>query len=67
MLALGALRDEQAAFAIVSLLAVVVAFAAVFVFGLVVLGLPWYAAATAGLLIGLTSYARPNHAAEPLL
>ena len=67
MLALGTLRDEGAAFTIVSLLAVVVAFPAVFVFGLAILDLPWYAAAIAGLLIGLTSYARPNAMAEPLL
>jgi hypothetical protein len=66
MLALGAMHDEEAAFVIVSLLSMVVAGAVVFAFGLFVLGLPWYAAAIAGLLVGLTSYARPNAAAEPL-
>jgi hypothetical protein len=66
MLALGAMRDSEAAFMIVSLLSMVVAAGAVFTFGLFVLDLPWYAAAIAGLLVGLTSYARPNPAAEPL-
>jgi hypothetical protein len=66
MLALGAMRDTEAAFTIVSLLSMVVAAAAVLAFGLLVLALPWYAAAIAGVLIGLTSYARPNPGGEPL-
>jgi hypothetical protein len=64
MLALGSMRDEEAAFAIVSLLSMLVAAGVVLAFGLVVLGLPWYAAAVAGVLIGLTSYARPNPGRE---
>ena len=61
MLVIGwALGDEG--FGLVSLLAMLVAAAAVIVFGLAVLELPVAAAVIAGLVIGLTSYASPNAA-----
>jgi hypothetical protein len=62
MLLLGLMSDEESAFAIVSTLSMLVAAAVVLLFGLLVIGLPWYAAAVAGLVVGMTSYARPNPA-----
>lgn len=59
----GLIDDESVAFPIVSFLAMLVAAATVVVVG-VSLDLPWYAAAIAGLLVGMTSYARPNPAAS---
>jgi hypothetical protein len=65
MLVIGwTIRDEQTAFGVVSLLSMLVAAAAVIVVGLA-LGLPWYAATIAGVLVGITSYARPNPAHDP--
>jgi hypothetical protein len=62
MLLIGRFGDDSAgdATALVFLLMQVVGAAAVFLFGLLVIGLPWYAAAIAGLGVGLTSYARPS-------
>jgi hypothetical protein len=60
MLLIGQMQDEAQALVIVSTLAVVVAAVTVLLFGLLVLDLPWPAAAIAGLLVGLTSYARPS-------
>lgn len=62
MLLLGRMRDEEQAFFYVSLLSMAVAATAVFLFGLLVLGLPVVAAIVAGLLVGITSYVRPNPA-----
>ena len=62
MVILGHMQDEELAFTIVSLASMVAAAIVVFLVGALVIGLPWYAAAIAGLLIGLTSYARPNAA-----
>lgn len=58
MILLGQMQDEEAAFVIVSMLTMAVATLAVFLFGLLVLGLPWPAAAIAGVLVGITSYTR---------
>ena len=60
MLVLGRMHDEEQAFVWVSTLAMLVGALAVFLFGMLVLSLPWYAAAVAGVLVGITSYARPN-------
>jgi hypothetical protein len=46
----------------VTLMSMVVAAAVVFAVGFAALGRPWYAAAVAALIIGMTSYARPNPA-----
>jgi hypothetical protein len=62
MLVIGwTVRDEDVAFGIVSTLSMLMAAAAVILVGLA-LNLPWYAAAIAGVLVGITSYARPNPA-----
>lgn len=58
MVLLGQMQDEEAAFAIVAMLTMAVATLAVFLFGLLVVGLPWPAAAIAGGLVGITSYTR---------
>ena len=60
MLIIGGRFDEDAGFLIVSLLSMLVAGATVLLFGILVLDLPWYAAAVAGFLVGNTSFARPN-------
>lgn len=62
MLMLGRIRDEELAYTIVSLTTMLVASATVLLVGLLAIDLPWYSAAIAGLLVGLTSYARPNPA-----
>ncbi len=62
MLVIGRIQDEEAAFNLVSTIAMIVAAAVVFLVGLLAIGLPWYAAAIAGVLVGVTSYARPNPA-----
>ena len=54
------IHDDAEGFFIVSIFTMLVAALTVFVVGFVVIGVPWYAAGIAGLLIGLTSYARPN-------
>lgn len=66
MLIIGwTIRDEETAYSVVSLLMMVVAAVAVFFVGLA-LDLPWYAALIAGILVGITSYARPNPGHDPL-
>jgi hypothetical protein len=60
MLVIGHMKDEELAFTIVALASMAAAALTVFLVGVFAIGLPWYAAAIAGLLIGLTSYARPN-------
>jgi hypothetical protein len=62
MLVIGAFVDTYDGLGIVMLTSMLVAGAVVFTVGLALLGLPWYAAAIAGLVIGMTSYARPNPA-----
>ncbi len=62
MLAIGRMRDEELAFTVVSLLSMAVAAVTVFLVGILALELPWYAGLISGLLIGMTSYARPNSA-----
>jgi hypothetical protein len=62
MLVIGRMRDEALAFTLVSLLSMAAAAVTVFLVGVLAVGLPWYAALIAGLLIGITSYARPNPA-----
>lgn len=62
MLVIGAFVDAYSGLGIVMFMSMLVAGAVVFAFGLAVLGLPWYAAGIAGLVIGMTSYARPNPA-----
>ncbi len=64
MLIVGAFMDEYSGLPVVTLLSMIVAMAVVFVVGLLALGLPWYAAGIAGVVVGLTSYARPNPAAQ---
>jgi hypothetical protein len=66
MLILGRMKDQETAFGIVQFTAMVVAALTVFLVGLLAIGLPWYAAAIAGVLVGMTSYARPNPAADDL-
>src|SRR4051794_12874409 len=61
MLVIGWVAGDDG-YPLVSLLAMLVAAAAVAWFGLEVLDLPVVAAALAGLLVGITSYARPNPA-----
>jgi hypothetical protein len=61
MLVVGwTIRDEAEAFFIVSIFTMLFAAVAVFCLGVAAVGLPWYAALIGGLVIGLTSYARPN-------
>src|SRR4051812_35717265 len=55
-------HDEDTAFAVVSLLSMAVATVAAFFVGWKTLDLLWVAAAIAGILVGITSYARPNPA-----
>jgi hypothetical protein len=62
MFLLGMMRDEETAFVIVSTLSMLAAAVTVFLVGALAVGLPWYAAAIAGLFVGITSYARPNPA-----
>jgi hypothetical protein len=62
MLVIGRMRDEELAFTVVSVLSMAVAAVTVFLVGVLAIGLPWYAGLIAGLLIGMTSYARPNPA-----
>lgn len=60
MLLLGRMRDEEQAFVFVSALSMLAAAVVVFVFGRLVMDLPVVAALIAGVLVGITSYARPN-------
>lgn len=62
MLLIGLIRDEETAFSLVWLVSMLAAGATVFLVGTLVIGLPWYAALVAGVIIGLTSYVRPNPA-----
>jgi hypothetical protein len=66
-LLLGMMRDEETAYVIVSALTMLIAAGTVFLVGDLAIGLPWYAAVIAGLVVGMTSYARPNpaHPAHP--
>jgi hypothetical protein len=58
-------RDPYNAFGIMQPLSMIVGAGAVFAFGVVVLGLPWVAAAVAGAIVGMTTYARPNPESRP--
>jgi hypothetical protein len=62
MLLIGRIRDEETAFSLVWLVSMLAAGATVFLVGTLAIGLPWYAALLAGVIIGLTSYVRPNPA-----
>ena len=53
-------RSDEGEYGVMVLLTLAGAFAVVFAFGMFVLGLPWYAAAVAGAIVGVTSYPRPN-------
>jgi hypothetical protein len=55
-------RDPENEFAVMVLMTLVAATGVVFLFGTLVLGLPWYAALVAGALVGATSYPRRNPA-----
>jgi len=59
LLFLSQIRDEAQAYRVVTLLTMAVAATAVFLFGTLVIGMPWFAAAVSGALVGITSYAQP--------
>jgi energy-coupling factor transporter transmembrane protein EcfT len=53
-------RSYATEFLVMQTLAMGLSGGAVFVVGVVLLNLPWYAALIAGVIVGLTSYVRPN-------
>ena len=66
--ALAVARTDEGEYGAMVLVTLVGAFVVVLAFGAVVLGLPWYAAAIAGAIVGVTSYPRrnPEHPAHRL-
>lgn len=55
-------RSNEGEYSAMVLMTLIGAFAAVFLFGIAVLELPWVAAAIAGTLVAVTSYPRRNPA-----
>ncbi|MEI7930988.1 MAG: hypothetical protein WCH97_05680 [Actinomycetes bacterium] len=54
------MQDQLLAYRVISLLAMAVGTVGVTLFGMILLGLPWFAALIAGVFVGITSYAAPN-------
>jgi hypothetical protein len=61
-------RTDEGEYGVMVLLTLIGAFAVVFAVGVFVLDLPWYAAAIAAAIVGVTSYPRrnPDHPAHRL-